>query len=196
LSKHERLDFASSSTCVLELAKTRGCLSKDGLDFANSSTCALELAEPRWGWLAKSGKTRFCQFEHATARIGRTEVEVVPRRGRRGGGWPDNSGEAKLRWWSDKSGKTEVEVAPRRGRCGGGWSDKSGEVRFCQFEHSCARICRIEATGSQPRAGTLGFANSSICMLEFAEPRWEVVGKGQERSVLPIRALVCSNLQN
>ena len=33
-------------------------------------------------------------------------------------------------------------------------------------------------------------------MLEFAEPRWEVVGKEQERSVLPIRALACSNLQN
>ena len=59
----------------------------------------LELAEPRWGWLAKSGKTQFCQFEQLHARIGRTEVEVVPRKGRRGGGWPaDNGREAKLRW--------------------------------------------------------------------------------------------------
>ena len=29
----------------------------------------------------------------------RTKVEVLPRRGRHSGGWPDNSGETKLRWW-------------------------------------------------------------------------------------------------
>ena len=140
-SKHKRLDTASSSTCALELAKTRGCLGKDRFNFANSSTCTLELAEPRWGWLAKSGKTQFCQFEHATARIGRTEVR--------------------------------------------GWSDKSGETRFCQFKHSHARICRIEARSSQPRAGTLCFANSSTCVLEFAELRWEMGGwsaKSRNRS--------------
>ena len=38
----------------------------------------------------------------------------------------------------------------------------------------------------------LSFANSSTQVLEFAEPRLGVVGKGKESLVLPIRALVLS----
>ena len=47
-------------------------------------------------------------------------------------------------------------------------------TRFCEFEHLRARICRTKGGGC---AGGLGFANSSTCVLEFAEPRvvcgWE-----------------------
>ena len=41
-SKHERLNFASSSTCTLELAKTRGCLGKDRFDFAKMGVVGQE----------------------------------------------------------------------------------------------------------------------------------------------------------
>ena len=53
---------------------------------------------------------------------------------------------------------------------GGGWQSTrvmGGEAWYCQFEHLRARICR---TKGGECAGGLGFANSSTCALEFAEP--------------------------
>ena len=90
----------------------------------------------------------------------------MPRRGRRGGGWPaDNGREAKLRWWVvGQEREDSVEVAPRRERCGGGWSDKSRNAQFCRTKVG-------GWVGGWPRAGRLGFANSSTCVLEFAESR-------------------------
>ena len=113
-----------------------------------------------------SGKTRFCQFEQLRARIGRTEVEVVPRRERRGGGWPaDNSGEAKLRWWVvGQEREDSVEMAPRRGRCA------NSSTRMLEFAEP-------RWVGGRPRTGRLGFANLSTQVLEFAESRRGVVGQ-------------------
>ena len=58
--------------------------------------------------------------------------------------------------------------------------------------------CALEFAGPRgvvgwAKEGTLGFANSSTCALEFAGPR---VVDVQGDSVLPIRALAHSNLQD
>ena len=124
-----------------------------------------------------------------------------------------------MRWWVVRQEWGGSVLPIRAHKCSnlqnrsGGWSSKSRNARFCQFEHSCARFCRtkvggrsakgrnswfcqfehtsarigrIEARGSRPR----------VEMLELAEPKWWVVVQEQEHSVLPIRALACSILQN
>ena len=83
----------------------RGCLGKDRLDSANSSTQVLELAEPRWGWLAKSGKT--WQHRGGGGGGGRTRVGRLGLQNQGGGG----AKKGKTRWWvagQQWRGKTEV----------------------------------------------------------------------------------------
>jgi len=107
-SKHERLDFASSSTCALELAK---------------------------------GQARFCQFEHTSARIGRTEDS----------GWLAKSREAQ------KGGSGR----PRAGRLVG------SQTRMERWR--VVRQEWRDSVGGWTRVERLGFANLSTCVLKLAE---------------------------
>ena len=79
--------------------------------------------------------------------------------------------------------------------------------RFCKFEHADARIGKTECFCPWPTTPHLGSANSSTRVLELAKPSVPALGRPPTTSVLPmadhpltsvlqIRALECSNLQN
>jgi len=158
-------------------------------------------------------RTRFCQFEHLCARICRTKS---------GGGREARICRTGGSRWARRlsfanSSTCALEFAGPRGVVG--WA-KEGTLGFAN-----SSTCALEFAGPREvvgwtKEGTLSFANSSTCALEFAGPR-EVVGwtkegtlsfansstcalefagpgvvDAQEDSVLPIRALACSNLQN
>ena len=76
---------------------------------------------------------------------------------------------------------------------------RTGDSRWARrLGFANSNTCALEFAGPRgvvgwAKEGTLGFANSSTCALEFAGPR---VVDAQGDSVLPIRALAHSNLQD
>ena len=178
LTKIEARSFANSSTQVLESAKRRG----EGVDKVST----------RMGSILPIREVVCSNWQN------------------RGGG---GAKKGKTRWWMAGKrwgGKTEVVGSwTRVGRLGFA-NSSTCVLEFAEPRWRWRQEGEDAVVGGQTRAGTLSFANSSTRVLEFAEPRWVdgrprvgfakpkwwVVGQEQEGSVLLIRALACSNLQN
>ncbi len=89
-----------------------------------------------------------------------------------------------------------------RTKVGGGWQGQrklgSANLSTSMLEFAEPKWARARKAGGGfwQAQRKLSFANLSTQVLKFAEPRLGMVGKGKKHSVLQIRALACSNLQN
>ena len=157
------LGSVNSSTRVPELAKP----SLPGLGqppaTLSSSICVLEFTFP---FLADHSPPRFCKFEHASARIGKTDHSHS---------WPTTHhlGSANSSTQMLELAKLSVPAL--------GWPPTTSVPAlgqpsthlppwFCKFEHAGARIGKTKHSCSWLTTPRLDSANSSMQVLELAKP--------------------------